>query len=132
MVALACRSPCTVACMAQVCVLWQRAATATFVWEALAARYWLGPLAVLGGVSNDSCGMVSCVPVGMADGGVAGGEGALEAVTGADAGRWGALPSHMARDLMTAEHDQVPEEYRGMVDAYFKAIATRAGEERKP
>ena len=73
MVALACRSPCTVACMAQVCVLWQRAATATLVWEALAARYWLGPLAVLGGVSNDSCGMVSCVPVGMADGGVAGG-----------------------------------------------------------
>ena len=45
-VALACASPCTVASMAQVCALWQRAATACALWEALARSYWLGPLAV--------------------------------------------------------------------------------------
>ncbi len=39
---------------------------------------------------------------------------------------WGNLPKQMARDLMNSEHDGVAEEYRGQVDAYFKAVTARA------
>lgn len=39
---------------------------------------------------------------------------------------WAKLPAHMARDLMDAKRDSVPEEYRQMVDVYFKAIANDA------
>lgn len=41
-------------------------------------------------------------------------------------GDWGNLPKRMAQDLMSAEHDGVSEEYRGQVDAYFRAITAKA------
>lgn len=39
---------------------------------------------------------------------------------------WGRLPTRMARDLMDAQHETVPEGYREMVDAYFRIVAEEA------
>lgn len=39
---------------------------------------------------------------------------------------WAKLPAQMARDLMEAKRENVPEEYRAMVEVYFKAVATDA------
>lgn len=53
----------------------------------------------------------------------AAGSGAVIAVANGD---WGALPKQMARDLISAEHDGVSEEYRGQIDAYFKVLTAKA------
>lgn len=49
-------------------------------------------------------------------------------VTGVAAknGDWGNLPKRMAQELMNAEHEGVSEEYRGQVEAYFKAVTAKA------
>jgi hypothetical protein len=39
---------------------------------------------------------------------------------------WAKLPPQMAKDLMDAKRENVPEEYRAMVELYFKAVANDA------
>lgn len=45
-------------------------------------------------------------------------------------GQWGKLPPKLARDLMEGRREQIPGEYRPQVDAYFKAIAEKARENK--
>jgi hypothetical protein len=41
-------------------------------------------------------------------------------------GEWGKLPARLARELMEGQRDEVPSEYRGQVEAYFRAISQKA------
>ena len=41
-------------------------------------------------------------------------------------GTWGKLPPKLARDLLEARHRKVAEEYRRMVETYFRVIAEKA------
>jgi hypothetical protein len=40
--------------------------------------------------------------------------------------RWAKLPPELAKQLVEAQRDQVPGDYRAMVDRYFRAIAERS------
>lgn len=40
--------------------------------------------------------------------------------------QWGRLPTSLARDLMDSRGEAVPEEYRAMVDAYYRVIAEQS------
>ena len=44
---------------------------------------------------------------------------------------WGRLPPQMARELKETQREAVPEEYRTMVELYFKAISREAQDARR-
>lgn len=46
-------------------------------------------------------------------------------------GDWGKLPKKLARDLMDAKRENVPEEYRAMVHTYFRVIAEKSKKEEE-
>jgi len=56
--------------------------------------------------------------------GTAGGEAVDGPRAGAGDPDWAKLPPKVARDLMDARREAVPEEYRPMVEAYFERLAT--------
>jgi hypothetical protein len=39
---------------------------------------------------------------------------------------WGKLPPRLAKDFLASRSENVPPEYRAMVDNYFKAVAEKA------
>lgn len=59
-------------------------------------------------------------------------KGQLPELRPADNEQWGRLPPSQMRDLMEGQREVVSEEYRRMVEAYFRAVAERAKGERKP
>ncbi len=59
-------------------------------------------------------------------------KGQLPELGPADNEEWGRLPPSQMRDLMEGQREVVSEEYRRMVEAYFRAVAERAKGERKP
>jgi hypothetical protein len=49
----------------------------------------------------------------------------------ADSRVWGKLPPKLARDLMEGQREKVAEEYRAMVETYFRVIAEKARKNSK-
>ena len=45
--------------------------------------------------------------------------------------QWGKLPPRLARDLMQGRREKVAEEYRQMVETYFRVIAEKARKKAK-
>lgn len=54
------------------------------------------------------------------------------AAVGRDTGVWGKLPPQTARDLSEGSRQELDGDYRRMVESYFRAIAERSKETRKP
>ncbi|MEX2215655.1 MAG: hypothetical protein WD768_16200 [Phycisphaeraceae bacterium] len=54
--------------------------------------------------------------------------GALGDANNLKNGEWGKLPSRLTRELLEGQRDEVSGEYRGAVEAYFRAIAKQARE----
>jgi len=48
-----------------------------------------------------------------------------------DKDEWGKLPRRLAKDLMDSQQENVPAEYRAMVNTYFKVVAEKAKEKPK-
>ena len=59
-------------------------------------------------------------------------QGPLPAAMPADNRDWGRLPPRLARDLMEGRREAVSDEYRRMVETYFRVIAEKAGGDRRP
>lgn len=56
--------------------------------------------------------------------------GALPQATGITRHEWGKLPPKLAKDLMEARRSGVADEYKDMVDFYFRAVAEKSREKR--
>ena len=58
--------------------------------------------------------------------------GDLPAARPPDNADWGRLPPSQMRDLIEGRREAVSDEYRRMVEAYYRVLAEKAGGARKP